>query len=182
MSTATFSPTPPETALVNQIFSLFDSQKLGVLTGDVAIKAFAGAKLPPSVLGEIWNIADEENKGWLSRKGVSIAIRLIAWAQKGEKVSKDWLGRREHPPAVHLSPAHPLPAGPLPTIDGVVVISQQNTGLSLPKSPPASSLPPLTPQDRAKFHNLFNKAGPQNGLVSGPCIIPLWRNQPSNLP
>ncbi|KAF8626191.1 hypothetical protein AX15_005071 [Amanita polypyramis BW_CC] len=151
MSTTNFSPTPPETALVNQIFVLFDSQKLGVLTGDVAVKAFAGAKLPPTVLGEIWNIADEENKGWLSRKGVSIAMRLIAWAQKGENISKDLLGR----------------PGPLPTIEGVTTVSQQNTGLSLPKSPPASSLPPLTPQDCAKFHNLFYKAGPQNGLVSG---------------
>lgn len=95
MSTATFSLTSPETSLVNQIFSTFDSQKLGVLTGEVAVKAFSGANLAPTVLREIWNIADEDNKGWLSRRGVSIAVRLMGWAQKGEKVSKDLLGRGE---------------------------------------------------------------------------------------
>ena len=95
MSSSNFTPTPSESALVNRIFTLFDTQKFGVLTGDVAVKAFAGANLSPTHLGEIWNIADEDNNGWLSRKGVSIAVRLIGWAQKGEKVSKDLLGRRK---------------------------------------------------------------------------------------
>ncbi|PFH46118.1 hypothetical protein AMATHDRAFT_70603 [Amanita thiersii Skay4041] len=151
MSTVNFSPTPAEAALVNQIFNLFDTQKLGVLTGDVAIRAFAGAKLAPTVLGEIWNLADMDNKGWLSRKGVSIAIRLMGWAQKGEKVSKELINR---PVAV-------------PVIEGVTPLSQQNTGLSLPKSPPPSSFPPLTPQDKTKFQHLFQRHGPQNGLLSG---------------
>ncbi len=51
MAPTSFSPTQSETALVNQIFSLFDTQKFGILTGDVAIKAFAGANLPPTTLG-----------------------------------------------------------------------------------------------------------------------------------
>jgi epidermal growth factor receptor substrate 15 len=151
MSTATFSLTSPETALVNQIFSTFDSQKLGVLTGDVAVKAFSGANLPPTVLREIWTISDEDNKGWLSRRGVSIAVRLMGWAQKGEKVSKDLLGR----------------PGPLPIIEGLSLVSKQHSGLSSSRSPPPASLPPLTPQDRAKFHGLFYQANPQNGLISG---------------
>ncbi|KAF8636468.1 hypothetical protein AX17_003284 [Amanita inopinata Kibby_2008] len=152
MSTPAFFPTPTESALVNQIFTLFDTQKLGVLTGDVAIRAFAGAKLPPTVLGEIWNIADEDNKGWLSRKGVAIALRLMSWAQNGEKVSKDLLNK----------------PGTVPTIEGLTPVPQQNTGLSLSSSPPPSpALPPLTAQDRAKFQSLFQKAGPQNGLITG---------------
>ncbi len=61
----------------------------------------------------------------------------------------------------------------MPTIDGIPVVTQQNTGLSLPKSPPPASLPPLTVQDRTKFHSLFYKAGPQNGLISGSCILPI---------
>ncbi|KIL69557.1 hypothetical protein M378DRAFT_183991 [Amanita muscaria Koide BX008] len=149
MSTSSFAPTSPETALVNQIFNQFDPQKLGVLTGDVAVKAFAAAKLPPTVLREIWDLADEDNKGWLSRRGASIAVRLIGWAQKGQKVSSDLLAR----------------PGPLPSLEGVTVVSQQNTGLAL-KSPTIMSLPPLTTQDRAKFHSLFYKANPQNGLIT----------------
>lgn len=90
-----FSPTPAELSIVSQIFTQADPQNLGALTGEVAVKIFGGAQLPPTVLGEIWNIADEENKGWLPRKGVAVAIRLIGWAQKGEKVSRALLNKRE---------------------------------------------------------------------------------------
>ena len=90
-----FSPTPAELALVNQIFAQGDPQKLGVLTGEVAVRIFGGAKLPPATLGEVWNIADEDNKGWLSKKGVAVAVRLMGWAQKGEKVTKALLNKRE---------------------------------------------------------------------------------------
>ena len=89
-----FSPTPAELALVSQIFAQADLQKLGILTGDVAVKTFGGANLPPAVLGEIWSIADEDNNGWLPRKGVAIAIRLMGWAQKGEKISPELVHKR----------------------------------------------------------------------------------------
>ena len=41
------------------------------------------SNLPPSVLGEIWTFADADNNGWLTKKGVAVAVRLIGWAQKG---------------------------------------------------------------------------------------------------
>lgn len=91
-----FTPTPAELALVDQIFNKVDTQKLGILTGDVAVKVFGGAKLSPTVLGEIWGIADEDNNGWLPRKGVAIALRLIAWAQKGETVTPGLVFKRKH--------------------------------------------------------------------------------------
>lgn len=90
-----FSPTPAELSIVNQIFAQADPQKLGVLTGEVAVKVFGGAKLPPTVLGEIWNISDEDNKGWLPKKGVAIAVRLIGWAQKGEKITQALTNKRK---------------------------------------------------------------------------------------
>lgn len=95
--TNTFAPTPAELALVSQIFAHADPQKLGVLTGDVAVRVFGGANLPPTVLGEIWNVADEENKGWLPKKGVAIAVRLIGWAQKGEKITPALVNKRKAP-------------------------------------------------------------------------------------
>ncbi|KAG6833491.1 hypothetical protein H0H87_006063 [Tephrocybe sp. NHM501043] len=146
-----FSPTPAELALVAQIFNQADPQKLGILTGDVAVKVFGGAKLQPSVLGEIWSIADEDNNGWLPRKGVAIALRLIAWAQKGEKITPELVSK----------------PGPLPDIEGYSAIPQNTTGTPLAKSPPPT-VPVLTAQEKTKFMNLFNKAGPDaNGLLSG---------------
>lgn len=92
---SSFSPSPAELALVTQIFAKADPQKIGILTGDAALKVFGGAKLAPTVLGEIWNIADEDNNGWLPRKGVAIAVRLMGWAQKGEKVTQVLVNKRE---------------------------------------------------------------------------------------
>ncbi|KAG2158062.1 uncharacterized protein EDB93DRAFT_1199797 [Suillus bovinus] len=146
-----FAPTPAELALVNQIFTQADTQKIGILTGDVAVKVFQGAKLAPTVLGEIWNIADDDNNGFLTKKGVSIAVRLMGHAQKGQKVDKSLVNK----------------PGPLANIEGVQTpLIPQGTGASIPKSPPPS-LPPLTPQDRAKFTRIFQGCGPINGLLNG---------------
>ncbi|KAF8078166.1 hypothetical protein FPV67DRAFT_38614 [Lyophyllum atratum] len=146
-----FTPTSAELALVTQIFNQADPQKLGILTGDVAVKVFGGAKLQPTVLGEIWSIADEDNNGWLPRKGVAIALRLIGWAQKGEKITQELVNT----------------PGPMPNIEGFTVVAQHSTGTPLAKSPPPG-LPPFTAQEKAKFQSLFNKAGPDpSGLLSG---------------
>ncbi|KAF9228776.1 hypothetical protein BS17DRAFT_691519 [Gyrodon lividus] len=148
---SSFTPTSPELALVNQIFAQADTQKIGILTGDVAVKVFGGAKLAPTVLGEVWGIADDDNNGFLTKKGVAIAVRLIGWAQKGEKVSQALLNK----------------PGPLAIIEGVQVpLVPQGTGMSIPKSPPPG-LPVLTPQDKAKFNKLFQTCNPVNGLLSG---------------
>ena len=54
-----------ESALVEQIFKKNDTQGFGVITGDVAVSVFGGSKLPSTVLGEIWSLADNDNKGFL---------------------------------------------------------------------------------------------------------------------
>ncbi|KIY43688.1 hypothetical protein FISHEDRAFT_68088 [Fistulina hepatica ATCC 64428] len=150
---ATFTPTQGELAFVSQLLAQGDPQKLGVLTGDVAVRILGGAKLPPTILGEIWAIADDGEKGWLSKKDIAIAIRLIGWAQKGETITSALVNK----------------PGPLPVIEGITVVAQHDTGMSGPRSPTATgNLPPLTPQDKAKFHNMFLKSGPVNGLLSGP--------------
>jgi epidermal growth factor receptor substrate 15 len=92
---ASFTPSSAELALVTQILVKADPQKLGLLTGDAALKVFEGAKLPPTVLREIWSIADEGNNGWLAHKGVAIAVRLMGRAQKGETVTKALVNKRE---------------------------------------------------------------------------------------
>ncbi|RXW24903.1 hypothetical protein EST38_g952 [Candolleomyces aberdarensis] len=146
----TFTPTQAETTLVHQVFQYADPQKLGVVTGEAAVKIFDGSKLSPAVLAEIWGLADDENNGWLSKKGVAKAVRLIGWAQQGRKLSVELLDK----------------PGPLAKIEGINSVAQQNTGMSLPKSP-LPLFPVLTQQDREKYTNIFNRAGPVNGLLSG---------------
>ena len=176
MSSFVFSPTPPELALVSQIFSQADPQKTGVLTGDIAVRVFGGAKLSPTTLGTIWSISDEDDKGWLPKKGVAIAVRLIGWAQKGEKITKD-LVKKRNPASPYMShqlfALYFLLAGPLAVIEGINTISQQDTGMSLPGSPPPTPFPALTTQDKARFHSMFMKHNPENSLLSGSCFFSL---------
>jgi epidermal growth factor receptor substrate 15 len=93
---AVFSPTHGEVALVNQIFAKHDPQKFGIITGEVAVKIFGGANLSATALSQIWGIADADNQGFLTRKGVSVAVRLLGWAQKGEAISAELVNKREH--------------------------------------------------------------------------------------
>lgn len=165
-----FTPTPAEVALINQIFAQADTQKLGVITGEAAVKIFSGSKLSPTVLAEIWNIADEDNNGVLTRKGVGVAIRLLGHAQRGEPASEALVTKRE----LFVSPGMdarayscPSTAGPIPTIEGLPPASVPSSmGISPAKSPPPG-LPPLTPADKAKFLKLFLGCHPTNGLLSG---------------
>ncbi|KAF8461189.1 hypothetical protein DFH94DRAFT_789798, partial [Russula ochroleuca] len=68
-----FSPTHGEVALVNQIFAKARSSKVWYL--------------------KIWGIADEDNQGYLTRKGVSVAVRLtVAELVKNLALSPSWDG------------------------------------------------------------------------------------------
>jgi len=165
-----FVPSGPEIALANAIFAQGDHQNLGILTGDVAVRIFTGAKLPQDVLHEIWNIADEENNGWLSKKSTALALRLIGHAQRGQRVSKNLISMGTALFFAAREPSFELYclAGPVPIIEGFAApLTQQNTGKSSLKSPPPSRLPPLTQQDKINFQSLFMRSGPVNGLISG---------------
>jgi epidermal growth factor receptor substrate 15 len=90
---AAFTPTQQELAYTQLLFNAADPQKVGIITGDIAVPLFAGSSLPPERLGEIWAIADHDNNGFLTKKGVAAAVRLIAWAQVGEPVTDGLLSK-----------------------------------------------------------------------------------------
>ncbi len=168
-----FSPTHGEVALVNQIFAKHDTQKFGIITGDVIVNIFDGAKLHATTLSQIWGIADADNQGFLTRKGVSVAVRLVGWAQKGASISAELINKREcDESSLPNLITHLGQAGPLAVIDGLSSSVEPRRAVSpSPKSPGTSRLPPpLTQQDKAKFAQYFSKCNPVNGLLSGTCM------------
>jgi epidermal growth factor receptor substrate 15 len=74
-----------EKRLYGQLFKQGDPEGLGIVTGEVARTMFEKSGLAPNVLGEIWQIADVENKGFLDQVGFSIALRIIGHVQSGQK-------------------------------------------------------------------------------------------------
>ncbi|KAK6502989.1 hypothetical protein TWF481_008025 [Arthrobotrys musiformis] len=159
--------TPEEKKVFGQLFQAADTQNLGVITGELAVKFFEKSGLKPQVLGEIWGIADTENRGLLTKVGFSVALRLIGQAQSGQA------------PRPELA-QYP---GPLPTFKGVNANwpapgSPQPPSQAQVQQPPTSpiqqqlsgsgiSVPRLSPEDVTRFNELFEKSGAVDGLLPG---------------
>ncbi|EFP80618.2 uncharacterized protein PGTG_06574 [Puccinia graminis f. sp. tritici CRL 75-36-700-3] len=144
------------------LFSKADTDQIGVLVGEKAVAFFAHSNLPPTILGEIWQLADQDNAGFLTRQQFDIALRLIGKAQRGLPVNEQAIS----------SP------GPLCVLKGFSV-----PGLPSPSTPPAPRPPNSTPlgisepvqdplytignEDKLKYSSMFIKAGPRDGLLDG---------------
>ncbi|KAL2396190.1 putative calcium-binding protein [Exophiala dermatitidis] len=152
--------TPEEKRVYAQLLKEADPEGFGAVSGDVAVKFFERTKLPADVLGQIWQIADTENRGFLTPAGFGVVLRLIGHAQAGR------------PPSAQLA----TQTAPLPRFDPIHAeqtpqpIPQQSTGP--PASPtPAGTLPirvpALSPDKIAEYSAMFDKSGAENGLLSG---------------
>ncbi|KAI9823705.1 MAG: hypothetical protein M1819_001149 [Sarea resinae] len=152
--------TPEEKRVFRQLFQQADTDNIGVVTGEVAVKFFERTKLAPSVLGEIWQIADTENRGLLTPSGFGVVLRLIGHYQAG----------RDPTPELAFQP--PV-AGPLPKFEGLNINPTVPTpgppapGLQAQSSGGPIRVPPLTPEKVHEYASLFEKSGAQNGVLSG---------------
>ncbi|KAK4987604.1 hypothetical protein LTR66_007559 [Elasticomyces elasticus] len=171
---------PDEKRVFGQLFQQADTDRLGVVTGEAAVQFFEKTRVAPAVLGEIWQIADTENRGLLTKPGFCVVLRLIGHYQAG----------RDPIPELAFRP------GPLPKFDGVSLPSAAPGGAPLPAiqsqqtgiSPLAIKqqvtgggaiqpqltggggpirVPPLTPDKVVQYTALFERSGPQNGVLSG---------------
>ncbi|KAF2826289.1 hypothetical protein CC86DRAFT_292976 [Ophiobolus disseminans] len=154
--------TPDEKRIFQYLFQQADTEKLGVITGEIAVKFFERTKLAPAVLGEIWQIADTENRGLLTMAGFCQVLRLIGHYQAG----------RDPAPELAFRPA------PLPKFEGLSIpsappaapsFSPQTTGAIQPQMSGSGPIrvPPLVPAKAAEYAGLFEKSGAVNGVLSG---------------
>lgn len=84
------SPTPvspSESSFFPSLFTKF--QESGSITGASAFNLLPLSDVPLPILGEIWGIADPDDKGSLDVAGWTVAMRLISVAQRGGEVSKE---------------------------------------------------------------------------------------------
>ncbi|OTB04252.1 hypothetical protein M426DRAFT_59113, partial [Hypoxylon sp. CI-4A] len=144
---------PEEKRAYGQLFRQADTDTVGVVTGEVAVKFFEKTRLDSRVLGEIWQIADKENRGFLTPTGFGLVLRLIGHAQAG----------REPTPELAYQ------QGPLPRFDGITInatvppthppLQAQGTGTGPVR------IPPLTPEKVAQYAGLFERQNLQNGGI-----------------
>lgn len=144
--------TPDEKRVYGQLFRQADTDAVGVVTGDVAVTFFDKTRLDSRILGEIWQIADKENRGFLTPTGFGIVLRLIGHAQAGSEPTRE----------LALLP------GPLPRFDGFPLpaltspITAQHSG-----TPAGARIPPLTPDKITQYRALFDRQPLQGALLPG---------------
>ncbi|KAF4584327.1 EF hand domain protein [Ophiocordyceps camponoti-floridani] len=140
---ANLNLTPEEKRVYGDLFKQADPENLRVVTGDAALGFFDKTRLDSRVLGEIWQMADRENRGFLTPAGFGIVLRLIGHAQAG----------REPRPELAFQ------QGPLPRFDGIQ--------LAASPSSPGVRMPPLTPDKVAQYATLFERQPLQGNMLSG---------------
>ncbi|KAL9620296.1 MAG: hypothetical protein Q9160_005195 [Pyrenula sp. 1 TL-2023] len=146
---------PEEKRYYGQLFRAADPDGFGAVSGDVAVKFFEKTKLHADTLGQIWQIADAENRGFLTPAGFGVVLRLIGHAQAGQN------------PSIEIA----AQSGPLPRFEGYPVppLSAQNTGPPASPTQPAGAIrvPPLSPEKVSEYAALFEKSGAEGGILSG---------------
>ncbi|CAI2172100.1 9968_t:CDS:10 [Funneliformis geosporum] len=138
--------TPEEKHVYSQLFQAADEDKKDVITGASAVKFFGKSGLPPQVLSQIWQFADSENEGFLTKQTFCVAIKLIAQAQNGKS----------------LDPANINADVPLPRFEGVYIEPYQKLS-----GPEIATNNAITNEDREKYKAMFYKLKPVNGILDG---------------
>ncbi|KAJ1982992.1 hypothetical protein H4R34_001534 [Dimargaris verticillata] len=152
-----WTPSSAEAGYFARLFRTVDTDNAGHIMGHQAVPFFTRSGLPPTVLGEIWELADTQHNGRLDPTAFSIAMKLIALAQNGEQATLANL---------------PKPTG-LPTFSGIAMDSSGATETSPARS--ASPMPALgvtsgevlSDKERAKYTRLFHNCQPRDGLLDG---------------
>ncbi|XP_055088215.1 intersectin-2-like isoform X3 [Periophthalmus magnuspinnatus] len=111
---------------------------LGFVSGEQARKFFLQSGLPPSVLAEIWNLADMDSDGKMDRLEFSIAMKLIKLKLQGRNPPTSL------PMIMKQTPVSNAGAN-IPSSARFGMGSMPNLSIGLPPMPPMSAMPILTP-------------------------------------
>lgn len=144
---------PAEEALVNNIFDELGPQD-DILLADQATSIFLKSGLHHRVLASIWDIADETAKGYLIRREVAIALRLIGWAQLGRAITAE-LVNVEGPLAVFDQNAR----NPSIRVGSRSGQPQHETSWNF-------QLRSLSSENKANYQTVYFQAGPHHGVLS----------------
>ncbi|EME85636.1 uncharacterized protein MYCFIDRAFT_213937 [Pseudocercospora fijiensis CIRAD86] len=169
---------PDEKRAFAYLFQQADKDQLGVVTGENAVSFFERTNLSPNVLGEIWQIADTENRGLLTKPGFCMVLRLIGHYQAGREPSAE-LAFKPAPvprfegltiPGGSSAPATVTAPAPAPA---VAPTSPSSGALPANALQPQLSgqgpirVPPLDPAKVQQYSGLFERSGAQKGLLDG---------------
>ncbi|KAI8990944.1 hypothetical protein BDF20DRAFT_841795 [Mycotypha africana] len=127
--------TAAEKQQFDSFFNKIDSGNTGVVQGKEAVEFFKNSRLPETDLAHIWDLADIQQRGALSRDEFAVAMHLIHKRLSGEALPKA-LPHSLIPPSHHTSAAANVAAAAFtPTMN-----NQQKAAASSARQPTNRSL------------------------------------------
>jgi epidermal growth factor receptor substrate 15 len=121
--------TASDKAKFDNIYNGLDRANRGFITGDEAVPFFSESKLPEEALAQIWDLADINSAGRLTRDEFAVAMYLIR-QQRGKRDGRDSLPatlppnlvppsmrNQTRPVAAPIAPAFDTPAFDTPAFD-----------------------------------------------------------------
>lgn len=121
---------------------------------------------------QIWQVADTEDKGFVTTAGFYVILRLIGHAQAGRPIRPDVALKGGLLP--YLCQVRRLlignwhtAGGPLPRFEGINVYNNAPVPLQPQASGGPIRVPPLAPDRASQYAALFESSGAQNGALPG---------------
>ncbi|CAG7924842.1 unnamed protein product [Penicillium olsonii] len=166
--------TPPEKAQYDAIFETVDTAKLGLITGDQAVSFFMKAQLPEETLAQIWDLADIDADGQLSRDEFAVAMYLVRLQRSGKEALPQVVPPALIPPSMRRQAPAPI-AAPTPPPAPVRTAADDLFGLDTPALPFAQ---PQMPQSTGGSNSAFqtpaspSRASPQTASNTFKPFVP----------
>ncbi|KAF4154300.1 hypothetical protein CNMCM6936_006203 [Aspergillus lentulus] len=151
---------PAEKAQFDTIFGTIDTAKLGVITGDQAVGFFMKAQLPEEVLAQIWDLADIDADGQLTKDEFAVAMYLVRSQRTGKEPLPQTLPPALIPPsmrrpttaqAVPAPVAAPAALSPPPSVRSAADDLFGLDAFSAPAAPAAPQVPQSTGGSNTPF-------------------------------
>lgn len=157
--------TPQEKAQFDSIFETVDTAKLGLITGDQAVSFFMKAQLPEETLAQIWDLADIDADGQLSREEFAVAMYLVRLQRSGKEQLPQVVPPALIPPNMRRQVPAPIaaPTPPQAPAPAVRTAADDLFGLDSPALPFAQ---PQMPQSTGGSNNVFQTPGSPSSRAS----------------
>lgn len=150
--------TPQEKVQFDSIFETVDTAKLGLITGDQAVSFFMKAQLPEETLAQIWDLADIDADGQLSRDEFAVAMYLVRMQRSGKETLPQVVPPALIPPSMRRQVPAPMaaPTPPPAPAPAVRTAADDLFGLDSPAPPFAQ---PQMPQSTGGSNSAFQTPG-----------------------
>ncbi|XP_061667407.1 intersectin-2-like [Syngnathoides biaculeatus] len=143
-SSVVWSITPEERGKHDKQFDTLSSV-CGYVSGEQAKGFFLQSGLPPSVLAEIWNLADLDGDGKMDRQEFSIAMKLIKIKLQGRSLPAALPMVMKQPPVANVPSSARFGMGSLPNLSVAMPpsMSTMSTLTPIPANLPVRSATPM---------------------------------------